>query len=82
MRVSRHLALSLFVAGGSSGNAVAAPATTVRPPPPDLSGVWSGAWQGNDPQLETLSGSWKATITQAPTFATETGTLLGDIDCM
>jgi YVTN family beta-propeller protein len=52
------------------------------PPPPDLSGVWSGAWQGNDPQLGIVSGSWEATITQGPTSATGTGTLLGDIDCM
>ncbi len=84
-RVSRYWALSVCVActaalnagcgGGGGGDGGA-------PPPPDLSGVWSGAWQGNDPQLGIVSGSWEATITQGPTSASGTGTLLGDIDCM
>lgn len=84
-RVSTYRALSVCVActaaliagcgGGGGGDGGA-------PPPPDLSGVWSGAWQGNDPQLGIVSGSWEATITQGPTSATGTGTLLGDIDCM
>jgi hypothetical protein len=84
-RLSRYWALSVCVActaaliggcgGGGGGDGEA-------PPPPDLSGVWSGAWQGNDPQLGIVSGSWEATITQGPTSASGTGTLLGDIDCM
>src|SRR5687768_6359084 len=52
------------------------------PAPPDLSGVWSGAWQGSDLSLGQVSGTWTVTITQGSSSATGPGTLLGDIDCM
>ena len=57
------------------------------PPPeaPDLSGVWAGAWQGNDPSpggLGLVSGTWDVEITQSDTSASGPGVLLGDIDCM
>jgi len=57
------------------------------PPPdaPDLSGVWAGAWQGNDPSsggLGLVSGTWDVEITQGDTSASGPGVLLGDIDCM
>jgi len=52
------------------------------PTPPDLSGVWSGAWQGSDPRLGIVSGSWEVRIVQGANSATGAGTLLGDVDCM
>ena len=50
--------------------------------PPDLSGVWAGAWQGSDPQLGNVSGTWSVTISQGTSSATGPGVLLGDVDCM
>jgi YVTN family beta-propeller protein len=80
-RLTRHWALRLCAAG-SFTLAVGCGGGGDAPEPPDLSGVWSGAWQGSDPQLGIVGGSWEATITQGSSAATGTGTLLGDIDCM
>jgi hypothetical protein len=52
------------------------------PPSVDLSGVWAGAWQGSDPSLGSVSGTWEVTITQNGTAASGPSLLLGDIDCM
>lgn len=62
--------------GGGGGND--------PPAPPDLSGVWSGVWQGSDPTIGpvTVSGTWIVTITQGASSASGPGTLFGDIDCM
>jgi DNA-binding beta-propeller fold protein YncE len=62
--------------GGGGGDDAAAPV------PPDLSGVWAGAWQGSDSQLGSVSGTWTVTINQTATSAFGPGTLLGDVDCM
>jgi YVTN family beta-propeller protein len=62
--------------GGSDGG---------EQPPPDLSGVWAGAWQGNDPSaggLGLVSGTWEVEITQGASSASGPGELLGDVDCM
>ena len=64
--------------GGCGGGGDAAP-------PPDLSGVWAGAWQGNDPSaggLGLVSGTWEVEITQGASSASGPGELLGDVDCM
>jgi YVTN family beta-propeller protein len=49
---------------------------------PDLSGVWAGPWQGTDPSLGPVSGTWEVAITQGSSSATGPVTLLGDVDCM
>ena len=67
----------LTACGGGGGGDDAAP-----PVPPDLSGVWAGAWQGSDSQLGSVSGTWTVTINQTATSAFGPGTLLGDVDCM
>ena len=54
-------------------------------PPPDLSGVWAGAWQGTDPSgggLGLVSGTWEVAITQGASSASGPVELLGDVDCM
>jgi YVTN family beta-propeller protein len=76
------LAVLVNACGGGGGGGGPPPSPT----PPDLSGIWAGSWQGSDPTLpasaQRVSGSWEATITQGPSFASGPGTLLGDIDCM
>src|SRR5262245_45150270 len=52
------------------------------PTPPDLAGVWAGAWQGSDPNLGLISGTWEVAITQGASSASGPGSLLGDIDCI
>ena len=52
------------------------------PPPPDLSGVWAGSWQGVDPALGTVSGTWEATLSGDTNSVTGVGSLRGDVDCM
>src|SRR5688500_20008304 len=69
--------IALLTACGGGGGDDAAP-----PVPPDLSGVWAGAWQGSDSQLGSVSGTWTVTINQTATSAFGPGTLLGDVDCM
>lgn len=67
-----------LVAGCGGGDA---------PPPttPDLSGVWAGAWQGDDPRpggLGLVSGTWEVEINQGASSASGPALLLGDVDCM
>ena len=51
-------------------------------PPPDLSGVWAGSWQGTDPALGMVTGSVETSLVQGESSVTGTATLLGDVDCM
>lgn len=69
-------ALLLAACGGGGGDA--------PPPqtPPDLSGVWAGAWQGVDPNLGLVTGTWEIAITQGGSSASGPAVLLGDVDCM
>lgn len=66
--------------GGGGGGGGSSPPPT--PTPPDLSGVWAGAWQGSDPALGFVSGTWDIEITQGASSASGPGVLLGDVDCM
>jgi YVTN family beta-propeller protein len=72
------LALAFLTAlqgcGGGGGGAAA--------PPPDLAGVWAGTWQGSDPVLGPVGGTWQAVFTQSSTQLDGPVTLLGDVDCM
>lgn len=52
------------------------------PPDVDLSGVWAGAWQGSDPGLGSVSGTWEVVISQSGRAAAGPSLILGDIDCM
>lgn len=70
------LALVLAACGGGGGGSGAPPA------PPDLSGVWAGPWQGSDPALGRVSGTWETTIAQGAASAGGPVLLLGDVDCM
>jgi YVTN family beta-propeller protein len=63
--------------GGSSGGGGQPPRTA-----PDLAGVWAGSWQGADPALGVVTGTWEATLSQTSNGVTGTGYLLGDVDCM
>jgi YVTN family beta-propeller protein len=65
--------LILVSCGGGDGGS---------PAPPDLSGVWAGSWQGTDPQLGFVSGTWEVEITQGASSAAGSAVLLGDVDCM
>jgi YVTN family beta-propeller protein len=49
---------------------------------PDLAGVWAGSWQGVDPALGPVTGTWEGNVSQNSTGVSGTGTLLGDVDCM
>ena len=71
------LALLLGACGGGGGGGPSAP-----PAPPDLSRVWAGPWQGSDPAIGPVSGTWETTITQGATSAGGPVLLLGDVDCM
>lgn len=60
--------------GGSGGGAQIAI--------PDLTGIWAGSWQGTDPVLGTVTGTWEAELTQTQSDVVGTATLGGDVDCM
>ena len=62
--------------GGGDGG------TPSPPPPPDLSGVWAGSWQGADPNVGPVTGTWEATLSGDSTGVSGNGTLMGDVDCM
>jgi YVTN family beta-propeller protein len=49
---------------------------------PDLSGYWAGSWQGSDPVLGIVTGTWEAELTQNLANVSGNATLLGDVDCM
>jgi len=68
----------LAVLAGCGGGGGSSPPPT--PTPPDLSGVWAGAWQGSDPALGFVSGTWDIEITQGASSASGPGVLLGDVD--
>lgn len=79
--LARMAALALVAVGAGCGGG----GEGEEQPPPDLSGVWAGAWQGNDPSaggLGLVSGTWEMEITQGASSASGPGELLGDVDCM
>lgn len=69
--------LLISCGGGGSGAFV----SHASPPPPDLSGVWAGTWEGSD-QTSIVSGFAEVSLTQNDTNVTGTSTLIGDVDCM
>jgi hypothetical protein len=71
------LSVLLLAACGGGGGDAPPPQT-----PPDLSGVWAGAWQGVDPNLGLVTGTWEVAITQGDSSASGPSVLLGDVDCM
>jgi DNA-binding beta-propeller fold protein YncE len=56
--------------------------SVVEEPPPvvDLSGTWAGTWSGSN-QYGFVTGTWEATVAQAPSGVTGTMVLGGDVDC-
>lgn len=72
-------ALAAAMLAGCGGGGGSSP-----PPPviPDLSGVWAGAWQGSDPVLGLVTGTWEAELSGSGSTAAGSATLLGDVDCM
>ena len=74
------LLLTACGGGGDCGGVDCSPVTPRQPP--DLSGVWASAWQGQDPVLGLVTGTWENTISQGATLGTGTTLLLGDVDCM
>lgn len=77
VRIAALLFASLVAACGGGGDE-----PPKSPDTPDLAGVWAGAWQGSDPSLGSVSGTWEITISQTSTAATGPSLILGDIDCM
>jgi YVTN family beta-propeller protein len=70
--------LSSCGGGGDGGNGGGGHGT-----PPDLAGVWAGNWQGADPALGEVTGTWQATVNPAGTNGVAgSGFLTGDVDCM
>jgi len=69
-----------LIGGGCGGGDGAAPTL------PDLSGVWAGAWQGDDPRpvvgFGLVSGTWEVEVNQGASSASGPTLLLGDVDCM
>ena len=76
-QIATAFAVLLIYGCGSGGGGGSAP-----PAVPDLSGVWAGAWQGTDPRLGFVTGTWQSEITQSDSSASGPGELLGDVDCM
>lgn len=70
------LLLSLAGCGGDEGTEPAPPQV------PDLAGVWAGSWEGTDPVLGRVGGTWEADFQQSGTSLNGAVTLLGDVDCM
>jgi YVTN family beta-propeller protein len=78
MGLSVALITLAALAGCGGGNGGSPP----PPPPPDLSGFWAGSWQGVDPTLGPVTGTWEATLSGTATGVSGSGTLMGDVDCM
>jgi len=70
------LMLALASCGGDEG----AEPPTVQVPV--LAGVWAGSWEGTDPVLGRVGGTWEADFQQSGTSLNGPVTLLGDVDCM
>lgn len=70
---------ALLVMHGCGGGGDEPPAPL---PVPDLAGVWAGTWEGSDPVLGRVGGTWEAVFAQSATQLTGPLTLLGDVDCM
>ena len=52
-----------------------------EPPPPDLSGVWAGTWQGSDPEMGVVTGNWQGELSQYNDSVVGGMRLSGDVDC-
>ena len=76
-RISALLFSTLLEGCGGGGDSPA-PST----PDVNLSGVWAGAWQGTDPSLGPVGGTWEVTISQTDRSASGPSLILGDIDLM
>lgn len=76
------LSVALITFGALAGCGGASDGPPQPPPPPDLSGVWAGSWQGVDPAIGPVSGTWEATLSGNSTGVSGSGSLLGDVDCM
>jgi YVTN family beta-propeller protein len=70
---------SILLAAGCGGDDSPPPPP---PPPPDLTGVWAGTWQGVDPALGPVGGTFEAVLSQSDSTLTGPVTLLGDVDCI
>lgn len=73
------VALVSSCGGGGEGTGGFANQT---PPPPDLSGVWAGTWQGADQAMGIVTGFGEVDLSQNQIYVTGTSTLIGDVDCM
>ena len=65
-----------------SSVSVVASSSSSSLPPPDMAGTWAGSWQGSDPKLGAVDGTWEVNLAQNDSSILGSGTLLGDIDCM
>ncbi|HVO47923.1 MAG TPA: YncE family protein [Steroidobacteraceae bacterium] len=72
--VAFAILLTLGGCGGGSGSS--------QPPPPDLAGTWAGSWQGVNPAVGPVSGTWVATLSGDTSGISGSATLQGDVDCM
>lgn len=55
---------------------------TPAQPAPELAGVWAGVWEGGDPALGAVGGTWVAEFAQSASQLSGPVRLLGDVDCM
>src|SRR5215469_11617742 len=69
--------ITLLTACGGSSSPSPPP-----PPPPDLSGTWAGSWQGADPTVGTVTGTWVTNLSGNTSGVKGDGSLRGDVDCM
>ena len=77
-RLAALLSSAVIAAGCGSGGGGAPP----PPPPPNLAGVWAGTWQGIDPALGQVGGTFEAVLSQSDSSLTGPVSLLGDVDCI
>jgi DNA-binding beta-propeller fold protein YncE len=75
-RSAAALVAALLVSCGGGGGG------SQPTPVPELGGVWAGVWQGTDPVLGQVAGTWEAEFVQGERTLEGAFTLLGDVDCM
>lgn len=63
--------------GGSDGDLDEPP----PPTPPKIAGIWSGTWNGTDPTLGRIAGTWEASVSQNDTGIQGPISFGGDLDC-
>ena len=74
---AHRFARSLRHRGSASVPAAAAPAASA----PGFVGSWVGSWNGLDPQLGVVTGSWQSIAIGRSSSITADVTLTGDVDC-